>query len=124
MSDPGAIVDPAGGLVVTVMVTGPVGVGGGTGEGGGGGGGALTAKIKLVVLGTPLFVPVTVIVWLPVGVELVVLILRDTKQSITQLAELNVPVAPEGTPETEKEALCGKGPDMRSAVMLFSTADP
>jgi hypothetical protein len=65
--------------------------------------GRLTARLNVVVFVIPPPDAVTVMVELPAGVEPVVLMVRVEEQAGLQLVGDNEAVAPEGSPETEKE---------------------
>ena len=65
--------------------------------------GKLTVRLNVVVLVTPPPVAVTVMVELPAAVELLVLMVSVEEQLGLQLVEDNEAVAPEGSPDTEKE---------------------
>ena len=62
----------------------------------------VTLRIKLVVLVTPPPVDVTVIGKLPAGVDPLVFTVNTVEQVGPQEAVEKDPVAPEGSPETEK----------------------
>ena len=64
--------------------------------------GRLTVKLNAVVLVTPPPVAVTVMLALPVAVELLVLMVSVEEQLGLQLVEEKEAVAPEGSPEAEK----------------------
>jgi hypothetical protein len=65
--------------------------------------GKLTARLNVEVLVTPPPAAVIVMLELPAGVELLVLMVSVEEQVGLQLVEEKEAVAPEGSPETEKE---------------------
>jgi hypothetical protein len=62
-----------------------------------------TARLNVVVFVTPPPAAVTVMVALPAGIELLVLMVNVDAHAGLQEAVEKDPVAPEGSPETEKE---------------------
>ena len=66
--------------------------------------GAVTTRVNVVVL--PSGLPVTVIVEVPAGVEVVVAIVRMLVQVGLQAVGLKVAVAPVGSPEAARETAC------------------
>src|SRR6266567_4424304 len=85
--------------------------------------GAVTVRLKLVVLVTPPPVPVTVMVEVPVGVDDVVEIVSPLEHVGVHAVGENAAVAPEGSPEAEKDTDCAV-PDTSAALMELETEAP
>jgi hypothetical protein len=83
----------------------------------------LTVKVKLVVLVTPPPAPVTTIVYVPTGVDAAVAIVRRLEQVGLQFVCEKEALAPEGSPDTEKETSWGD-PETRVAVIVLVADDP
>jgi hypothetical protein len=85
--------------------------------------GAVTLRVKAVVLVTPPPVAVTVTGKLPVGVALLVAIVKTEEHAGLQEAEEKDPAAPAGRPETLKETACVL-PELSVVASVFKADEP
>src|SRR6266568_5227552 len=82
-----------------------------------------TVKLKLVVLVIPPPFPVTVMVEVLMGVDVVVEIVRAVEQVGAHPVEENDALAPVGSPEAEKDTDCAV-PETSAALMVLENEAP